>query len=195
MTADVSHFTVENVVGIVRAMISPANPQPKMLYSMEQVAQSLGVTKAWISKQVGKSSAPPPDFQAQIKGGKIALLWTEVSMDRWRAFRASVDPIAPRVRKYSSYSDHNAVNAIAGSTITWKLWSRPMCDGGTLWWFSTPRGWYASNNDGVTWDFTDTMIRPVGYRYSCVNGSVTPTTSVAAILRSAGKLRRELEGQ
>lgn len=194
MTADRGYYTLDEV--------RQAESRPTRLYTANEVGRLFGTTRYWVLEHMARDGSPPADFV--IVRGSEQPLWTSASVDHWRAYFASGESVprhriaAPGVRrplaKSPPYSDHNAVNQVGPVTVTWKLWWRATRDGGTMWWFSTPDGWYVSNDDGVTWDDADVMIRPQGYRYQCVNGSVKPKRYVADVLRSVDKLRQRLEG-
>lgn len=172
-------------------LIDPAEKLTvKRLYGAKEVAAMLGTQLNWVLKHM-RNGGPPPDFCVQ-RGGKMAPLWSPVSIDRWRAYHASSASL-PKVERYLTFSDHNAVNQVGGLMVTWKLWWRNTYDGGAMWWFSTPDGWYVSDDDGRTWDFADTMVRPGGYHYFSVNGNVNPNRAVAGILRTAHQLKQRLE--
>jgi hypothetical protein len=162
----------------------------KRLYGVAEVAAALGVDRAWVRRHITRG-APQPDFEAAA-GRKMMMLWTQASVDRWRAYHAS-ELCLPITEHYASFSDHNAVNRVGRIEVTWKLWWRNTFDGGAMWWYSTPRGWYVSNNDGRTWEDADVMVKPGGYHYFAVNGNVTPQRHVANVLRSAAELRQRLE--
>lgn len=163
--------------------------EPQRLYGTTEIAEILGVKRARLIKDA-RQIGPKPDFIFHYRGMNPIQLYTLNSLNQWRAFYASDASIR---RKPSTYSDHRAVNQLGGTVITWKLWWRNTHDGGAMWWFSTPQGWYVSNDDGRSWDFADVMIRPGDYRYHCVTGNVTPGLGTLVILRSAEKLRRRIE--
>lgn len=162
------------------------------LYSAGEVGHILGVTRNWVLEHVARGKTPPADFVA-VRGKVDQPLWTAASVDQWRAYHAG-DASIPSHHRGASYSDHNAVNQVGPVTVTWKLWWRNTHDGGAMWWFSTPQGWYVSDDDGRTWDYADVMVRPGDYHYFSVNGSVIARGAVAAVLRSAAKLKGQLEG-
>lgn len=168
--------------------------EPQHLYTAAEVANFLGVKRAWIhNRLLDRRDAPVPEFSAVVAGRAPLLLWSADGVKRWQAFAASIDSVPLAARRRGSYSDHKAVNRVGRLTSTWKLWWRCAANGGTLWWFSTPDGWYTSGNDGRTWDKTESMERPPDYHYYCVNGSVIPAPTTAAVLRSATELRRRIE--
>lgn len=171
------------------------------LYSITEIGRTLGVDRHSMHQYAERPGAPAADFE--IYRGKVAQeLWTEASFDHWRAFFASqlsvprhskARPEARRRPGTQPYSDHQAFNQVGPMVVTWKLWWRCTFDGGTMWWFSTPKGWWVSNDDGQTWDDADVMERPGDYHYFCVNGNVRPKPHVTNVLRSAEKLRQRLE--
>jgi hypothetical protein len=182
-------YALDNV-GIRRLVVDDKSG-PQRLYTANEVSKVVGMTRHWVLEHCARTGAPTPEFTV-MRGDLTQPLWTEGSLDRWRAYHAG-DVSGPDHGRYSGYSDHNAVNQVGPVTVTWKLSWRCMYDGGALWLFSTPRGWYISNDDGVTWDFADTMVRPTGYRYFSVNANVNPGSTISRILRSCEKLRRSIE--
>ena len=161
------------------------------LYTANEVATLFGMTRHWVLEHMSRDGAPEPEFE--MMRGKVAQpLWTVAGLDRWRGYFAGGKSI-PRHRTGDAYSDHKAVNQVGPVTVTWKLWWRCTGDGGVLWWYSTPEGWYVSNNDGQSWDFTGTPIRPSDYRYYSVNTYDTVKGATSAVLRSADRLRQRLE--
>lgn len=164
---------------------------PQRLYTANEIAKMLGMTRHWVLEHHSRTGAPQARFTA-VRGSRMTLFWTADALDHWRAYYAGADSI-PRVQRTSGYSDHNAVNQVGNQTVTWKLSWRNTHDGGAMWWFSTPDGWYVSNDDGRTWDYADVMIRPGDYRYFHVTGNVNPARHVATVLRSATKLRQRLQ--
>jgi hypothetical protein len=168
---------------------------PERLYTAKEVAEMTGVARKWVYNHAGRAGAPRPQFEARYGGKDPIQLWTEDGVKHWYAYIASSDSMPQKAssRRFDNYSDHRAVNMIRGSMSTWKLWWRCTHDGGTLWWFSTPVGWWTSEDDGRTWSNTELDIRPNDYRYYCVNGSVTPKGALLGVLESATKLRHRLE--
>lgn len=160
------------------------------LHSASEVAKLIGVPRRWVIEH-SHGSGPPPDFTAH-RGARPMMLWTDESVNRWRAYYMS-ETSTSGLRRFDSYSDHNAVNQVGSLTITWKLWWRNTHDGGAMWWFSTPKGWFVSNDDGRSWDFADVMVRPGDYRYISVNGSVNPSQHTLSIIRGVGHLRGLIE--
>lgn len=179
------------MVAVSADVIDFQSGEPERLYTANEVASKLGMTRHWVLEHSTRVGAPRAEFTT-MRGSRSQPLWTEFGVDRWRAYHAG-DHSVPRHRKADGYSDHKAVNQVGPVTVTWKLAWRPTFDGGVMWWFSTPRGWYVSNDDGQTWDFADTMIRPGDYRYQCVNVTMNLTGHIGSVLRSAEKLRRQLE--
>lgn len=172
------------------------DPEPRRLYTAPDIATMLGVSRNWIHMQM-PNGAPKPDFVAQVRGGKLWQLWTSQGVDRWRAFHASEMSI-PNTTRFISFSDHNTSNRLPGGAkgghvITWKLWWQCSHDGGATWWFSTPQGWYVSNDDGETWTNTGLQVRPGEYRYYSIVGDAVPKPYVARILRSSERLRKIIE--
>lgn len=166
--------------------------EPVRLYTISEIATMLGVSRMWVQRHHSAATAPSPEFvMPSIRGKQMSLLWTEESLDRWRAYRAS--PSVNPGNGWGNFSDHNAVNQIGSTRVTWKLWWRPTSAGTMLWWFSTPRGWYCSEDDGTTWQPAETHVRPSDFRYICVGSSGQITPSVASVLRSAEKLRCKIE--
>lgn len=181
-------YALDNV-GIRKPVVDDNNG-PQRLYTANEVGKAIGMSRHWVLEHCERDGAVPPEFTV-MRGDLTQPLWSEGSLDRWRAYCAGESSL-PKHSRYAGYSDHKAVNQVGPVTVTWKLWWRCLSDGGALWWFSTPKGWYASNDDGRTWSFTDTMIRPPGHRYYSVNADITPKGAVAAVLRSAEKLRRSI---
>jgi hypothetical protein len=169
--------------------------EPARLYSAVDIAKILGVSRAWVHNRLRKngSTAPPPAFMAQIAGKNATLLWAENDLRRWSAYHASVESAPARGGKYSTYSDHRAVNYVRDVPVTWKLWWRCMPEGRVMWWFSTPAGWWTSENDGVSWVLTELDVRPTDFHYYSVNGNACPSGAVAAVLRTTTELRHRLE--
>lgn len=160
----------------------------EQLYTAAGIAEMLGTHRHWVLKSKG----PEPDFQARFHGANPVMLWTERSVERWRAYHASPQSI-PGGGRYTSYSDHRAVNQMGPTTVTWKLWWRPTFDGGTQCWFSTPVGWYVSEDDGENWRHTGAMDRPSDFTYVAINGNGTPTSWITIVLHRASKIRQRLE--
>lgn len=169
--------------------------KPHRLYTTSDIAQLLGVRRSWVHNKIVKNadSAPMPEFDVKTNGPAPLLLWTESGLRRWEAYYASLGSIPPRISRHSAYSDHRAINRVGQLTVSWKLWWRCCFDGGTVWWFSTPQGWWVSENDGRDWRNAEAMIRPTDYRYHCVSSNAPPTPAIAAVLRSATRLRQRLE--
>lgn len=170
--------------------------EPPRLYTTFEIAQALGVSRSWIHTHLRpKYSSPPPDFVAVARGGKnLNNLWTEASLVRWQAYHASTEPQSG-IKRYSGYSDHNAVNMVGSLTVTWKLWWQPAPNGDSpVWWLSTPEGWWTSTSDGRMWVPTGLMTRPVDNRYVSVTGNVKPGTVVAVVLASIARVREQIEG-
>lgn len=163
------------------------------LYNATEIGTMLGIGRDWVSEHSRHGDAPPADYE-WFRGKTAMPLWSGASLGHWRAYHASGES-TPRTtaRHVATFSDHNAVNQMGPVTVTWKLWWRNTHDGGASWWFSTPRGWWVSEDDGRTWKPSETMVRPSDYRYYSVNGCVRPKGAVAAVLREAGKLRRWIE--
>jgi predicted DNA-binding transcriptional regulator AlpA len=164
---------------------------PPRLYTVSEIAKELGISRKWIHNRLSdkESKAPPAAFRVHTGGKDPMLLWTEQAVARWRAFYASTESI-PSTGRFFEYSDHQAVNMVRNQVmVTWKLWWRNTYDGKAEWWFSTPVGWFTSDDDGKKWVDTQLMVRPQDYRYFCVNGNAKPTSTVAAVLRSALQLR------
>lgn len=166
--------------------------EPVRLFTAGEVGEVLGESRHWVRKQqLSSVNAPPPSFEMRRTEGVMVALWTEADLERWKAFHRG----ATWVPKPDGYSDHNAVNQVGNLEVTWKLWWRPLPDGEVMWWFSTPRGWFVSIDNGRSWSDTDTLTRPGDYRYYHVNGNVTMQPSATkAVLRSAEALRMRLEG-
>lgn len=163
--------------------------EPQILYSVNDIAKMLGVSRQWVHRRAQDNpAAPQPPFKTAAGGRNVMPLWLAVQLPQWRAFHASTTSVPNRDR-YVSYSDHNAVNKVNNLTVTYKLWWRCTHDGGTMWWFSTPQGWWTSTDDGRTWQATGLQVRPADYHYYCVNSTGRPTTTMAAVLHSAAELR------
>lgn len=177
--------------------------QPEILMTAQQLSVALGVERKWILRQ---QAGPQPEFAAQIVGGRgPAWLWRESSLDHWRAYLASQASVPRRAGRrkpepqetgHKGYSDHEAVNVTrADVVVTWKLWWHPLSHGGTRWYFSTPHGWFISDDDGHSWENTRVMTRPNDHHYYAISGTVSPRPALASILRSANRLRQRLEGE
>jgi len=171
-------------------------PNPQRLYTANEIAKHLGVTRRWLDIRLNNETAPKPEFTARTGGKDPMLLWSKAGFDRWEVFHASASSVPANVAKFTSYSDHKAVNRFSTQiTVTWKLWFRAAGNGDTQWWFSTPDGWYISANYGANWRRTGLMVRPTEYKYHsiCVNSDdiMTPTT-IRVVLRGAELLRRQL---
>lgn len=166
------------------------------LYTVSHVARMLGETEKWVHYVRKNHGAPEPSYEAQISGGPVpACLWNDTELDQWRAFHASqawVPSVKIRRRKVDPYSDHKAVNHVRSRAITWKLWWHNSFEG-PVWWFSTPQGWYNSNDDGRHWHLSGLDVRPEVFSYYAVNGTARPGGHVATILRSAANLRDMIE--
>jgi hypothetical protein len=169
--------------------------EPERLYTAKEIADELGERQSWVHAQMKKVDVgvPRPSFIAKIHGNNLTLLWPATMMGHWRAYHASRNTVKRLADKYSTYSDHRAVNRVGSLAITWKLWWRTSYDGGTMWWFSTPQGWYTSTDDGQTWEATNLMVRPSDYRYFSVNGNAEPSPAVAAILHAVAGIRLGME--
>ena len=169
--------------------------EPQRLYSANEIARELGERRSWVHAQMKKvgAGAPQPPFVAITHGASPTLLWPESSLEHWRAYHASRNTVKKIADKYSTYSDHRAVNRVGSLAITWKLWWRCGYDGGTMWWFSTPQGWYTSSDDGRTWEATGLMVRPSDYHYFSVNGNAKPSPAVSAILHTIAEIRMGME--
>lgn len=168
--------------------------EPVKLYGTKQIAEILGASQRWVSAHAAAGRGPAIEFVVPA-GRQTQMLWTHRGVAGWLAYHASTMSLPLNLSRFPDYSDHKAVNTINLATVTWKLWWRPMYDGGTQWWFSTPRGWYASTDDGVTWTDMELMTRPYDYRYYCVTDNVNANhnSAPARVLRQALKLRRSLE--
>jgi hypothetical protein len=167
---------------------------PPRLYTVSEIAKELGISRKWVHNRLSdkESKAPPAAFRVHTGGKDPMLLWTEQAVARWRAFYASVESI-PSTGRFFEYSDHQAVNMVRNQVmVTWKLWWKNTWDGKAQWWFSTPNGWWTSDDDGRTWSDTGLMVRPQDYRYYAVNGNAKPSTAVAAVLRSALELGKKI---
>lgn len=162
----------------------------EQLYSSGEIATLLGETRHWMTEHTPRKGSPIPPFKRK-HGGGMQYLWTAENVDQWRAYHAGSESLPHRVLT-NGFSDHNAVNRVANTTVTWKLWWQITADG-PVWWFSTPDGWWTSTDDGRSWSDARTMTRPSDYRYCSVNGIVTPNGAMASILRSTAALRRRLE--
>ena len=162
---------------------------PTRLYTATDVAEILNVSRGWVFKHRNRSGAPAAEFEVPTRGGddKSMLLWTEQAVQSWRAYCA-----ATAGRKDAVYSCLNAVN----NGITWKLGWQMLPGGSTRWWFSTPQGWFCSENDGRNWRNTGRMRLSSDYRYFWVNQmAASAFGSTSAILRSADGLRRRIEAR
>ena len=170
------------------------SPVTQRLFTVSEIASFLGVTNKWVHNELNRrgANAPRPEFTAHIGGRSPILLWPEHDMVRWEAYYASLGSIPATVTAHSAYSDHRAVNMLRKTTVTWKLWWRCSSDG-PVWWFSTPAGWWVSDDDGRGWRDAGCMIRPTEYHYFSVNGTAKPSPALSGIIRSATKLRRRLE--
>lgn len=187
-----TEYALDNVG--LRKLVFHDQPGPQRLYTSNEIAKVVGMSRYWVLDHCMRAGAPPPEYTI-VRGDQTQPLWSRASLDRWRAYHAG-DASKPDHKNYSGYSDHNAVNRVGPTTVTWKLSWRNTYDGGAMWWFSTPKGWYVSNDDGATWDFADVMVRPTDYRYFSVTANaVSKGSAVAMVLRSATKLRRTIEGK
>lgn len=166
---------------------------PETLYPAVHVARMLGETTKWVHRCRHEKGAPEPAYEAQLRGGPTpAILWTAAQLDQWLAFHASQSPNPrPNTRK-NLYSDHKAVNNTKGQLVTWKLWWHNGY-GGPVWWYSTPQGWYNSNDDGENWWLTGLDVRPDHFTYFAINGDARPGGHLARMLRSAAVLRESVE--
>lgn len=165
--------------------------EPQRLYTANEIAKMLGVSRHWVLEHFAEREGPAPQFQA-MRGKVGTYLWTVESLDAWRAYHAGGGSVPSH--RTNGYSDHNAVNQVGPVTVTWKLWWRPRGDGMVQWWFSTPQGWYCSDDDGRVWRHAETMVRPSDYRYISVNDIVRDMSSAtSAVLRSAHMLRQKIE--
>lgn len=164
--------------------------EPIQLYSSGEIAALLGESRHWMIEHASRRGSPIPPY-CRKHGTGMQYLWTTNGVLQWRAYHAGEDSLPSRVLT-NGYSDHNAVNRVANTVVTWKLWWQITGDG-PVWWFSTPGSWWTSVDDGRSWTDTESMVRPSGFRYCCVKGIVTPNGAMAAILRSAAGLRRRLE--
>src|SRR6185295_9425955 len=102
--------------------------EPQRLYSANEIARELGERRSWVHAQMKKADAgaPQPPFVAITHGASPTLLWPESSLEHWRAYHASRNTVKKIADKYSTYSDHRAVNRVGSLAITWKLWWRQM---------------------------------------------------------------------
>lgn len=167
-------------------------PEPQRLYGPSEIATMLGLSRHAIVKQVEYTGSPDPEYVI-MRGGAPTMLWSHAALDQWRAFLAGEGSI-PRRDRYSGYSDHVAVNQLGPMTVTWKLWWSCTFDGGTRWWFSTPSGWWTSDNDGRDWNpHEGGMLRPTDNRYYSVMGNVRPRGALVGVLREVEKLRRWID--
>lgn len=165
------------------------------LYTVLDIARELGQTKMWVhGRLVSSPNAPRPDFTANARGGTPILLWKRDSLPRWHTYKAGNETVSGNGH-YAAYSDHRAVNKVGRISATWKLWWRNTHDGRMLWWFSTPVGWWISDDDGASWRNTGLFQRPGDYHYYRVNGNVTGEGMgvLSAAWRSTLPLKRELE--
>lgn len=161
------------------------------LYTAREVAVELGLTRPWVLKHAERMESPQPDYET-MHGESRQLLWTKASLDSWRAYHASAESV-PNQALGRGYSDHRAVNKFGYHMVTWKLWWHPLGDGGTKWWYSTPLGWYTSEDDGKMWDPYGSMTRPKDYHYYSVVQGVGTSSALGAVLRNAEKLRLSIE--
>ena len=174
-------------------------PNPKKLYGMRQIAETLSVTRNWVNRHMYLDPSLAAGFEGPNMGGKepITHLWSEEGLNRWMRYVASNEslPKAGLIRN-AKYSDHKAVNIIAGGhRLSWKLWWRCKPDGATQWWYSTPDGWYTSDDYGQEWVRTGKDVRDTDYHYYCVNtyDTVRQGSCVVSVLRSCHQLRKRLE--
>lgn len=164
---------------------------PIRLYGAGEIGTMLGLSRHWVIKHYTHPDAPRADYTT-MHGTSVQSLWSAAALDHWRAFHAGEGSI-PRNGRYTTFSDHHAVNHVGKIEVTWKLSWRCDYDGGTAWLYSTPEGWYISTDDGHSWEATGSMIRDREYRYMSVNGNVPPGSAVKAILRECQKLRARIE--
>lgn len=167
----------------------------EQLYGTAEVATAIGASRTWVQDHSRKPAAPKADFEYVNQGGQRTLLWTERSIGLWaRYFRLlrGKKRSGPRLVRTINFSDHWTVNTVGSATVTWKLWWRNLWDGRTQWWFSTPNGWYTSDNDGTTWEATGLTERPGDTSYYFVPSNSEASGLTAQILDSAARLRRSL---
>ncbi len=162
----------------------------EQLYSAGEIATLIGETRHWVIDRSSEKGSPLPSYHVR-RGDGIQHLWSAAGVDHWRAFHAGTGSL-PRRKIGDDYSDHRAVNQVANTTITWKLWWQITSDG-PVWWFSTPQSWWTSTDDGRSWTDTGLMVRPGDYRYQSINAFVAPRGSIAALLRSTEQLRKKID--
>lgn len=160
------------------------------LFTVNEVAKELGVTRPWIHSRIRNDDSPRADFTMAGRGCP-QLLWTETSLNRWRTYKDSGERVSGNSH-YAAYSDHRAVNRVGRISASWKLWWRTTHDGNAVWWYSTPTGWWISDDDGRTWRNSGLWERPGDYRYCCVNDSVNADSASKAVQRNARKLKDKL---
>lgn len=136
-------------------------------------------------------AAPPAPFTAGYGNTRHQPLWRESDLQAWVDLAERMKATLTHQRQRpENYSDHQAVNVVAGMVVTWRLWYRPGAGYDMLtWWFSTPRGWYVSN-DARTWMSTDEMVRPTAYRYVPV---ASPSGMAITARATAMQLRKRIE--
>ena len=162
------------------------------VYTTENVAKMTNAGVSSIRSLVLWKKAPKAAYQVVSNTGRIQYLWDQAGLEEWHRLITEREELragrVPRKRRAASespfgvkqgkaFSDHNAVNQVGKVMITWRLWWQddPQWPDSTIWWFSTPEGWFTSKNDGRSWEkhgdgvTDDGMRRPSGPVYHAVN--------------------------
>lgn len=134
------------------------------IFGVAELCRELNLTRHRIYSLMSKG-APLPTYEAFTNSKRSQSFWTEAAVEQWRTFVADLERHPYSTRSHpvppadGAFSDHKAVNIIGdGHVVTWRLWFQPTT---TTWWFSTPYGWYVSD-DGASWRDTGRMMKPPG---------------------------------
>lgn len=167
----------------------------EQLHTASDIMRMFDVSRVWVGRQAKRHSSLRPQFVCTNKGGKLLQLWTDAGLARWRIYLSSISSDPEHTP--ACYSCLRAVNYLGVNRITWKLWWRNTNDGGTVWYFSTPAGWYTSADFGNCWEPKNTMMLDGSYHYFAVNVlSVQNNHSwVVNVLHTTDRLRRRIERQ
>ena len=161
-----------------------------VLYSCEQIAKSIGMSKSFVRQHRKQRQELNEQFYTTHQGGNKTPLWTQQGKDSWADYMEERNGQRP-----GSFDPLSAINVVNHEPVTWKLWWQALPSGGTRWWFSTPRGWYYSEDDnGRHWRDCNRMRLNSDFCYHMVDPATIDRGSiVAAVLRHAGVLRRAIE--
>lgn len=164
----------------------------EQLYSIANVADALNRPRQHLDGRLDKG--PPAAFYTvSTEGGRVQPFWTIKGIEQWRTFFEEFDHKAdePAQVPATAFSDHKAVNVVAGLHVTWRLWWKPAVDDGVVWWLSTPFGWYRSGDGGINWVNTHQDVRPPGRYFPAAKGRMDGAVGIAR--RGAHALQRRLE--